>query len=357
MDNITANKIRDVLSQNENIAIAVGKNPTLDAMGSALALYLALKNFGKNISIACPTEPLVEISSLVGINEVKKNLEQEGGDLTVSFPYQDGEIEKVSYTLEDGFLNIIVKAGSDGLSFREKDVIYKRSGATPTLLFVVGTSRISDLGNLFNPEALKNTTIVNIDNKPDNQGFGDIVVVSPRFSSVSEVIANVINLLEINLDIDIAQNLLSGISFATDNFQDAKTSFLAFEMAAILMKKGAIREQMTGNKYFTEEDDFSASPFKPNLQNQNTRPLDFTNFTNRQFPKKQMPFPRKPQQSFQRQSQQQPKISQSGNQGGRPQPQQSQSQQHQQQPKKDDNQEAPSDWLTPKIYKGSSSIE
>jgi c-di-AMP phosphodiesterase-like protein len=34
---------------------------------------------------------------------------------------------------------------------------------------------------------------------------------------------------------------MSGISFATDNFQDIKTSALAFETAAILMKNGAIR--------------------------------------------------------------------------------------------------------------------
>lgn len=345
MDNAVLSKLKDALAQNENLGIVVGRNPKIDEMGAALAFYLALKTSGKSITITCPTDPIVEISSLVGIDEVKKNLDSEGGDLTVSFPYQEGEIEKVSYTLEDGFLNIIVKAGENGLSFNEKEILYKRSGALPTLLFVIGTPRISDLGNLFNPEVLKNTTIVNIDNKSDNQGFGDIVLVSSKFSSVSEMITDIINFLDLELDIDSSQNLLSGIAFATNNFQNQKTSSLAFEMAALLMKKGAIRTEPIKNKYFEEEDDFSVSSFKPiqNIQNQKTKPLDFTSFTNKQqFPKKQMPFPRKPQQPFQQQQQQR-----------KPQPQQ-----HQQpQPKKDDNQEAPSDWLTPKIYKGSSSIE
>jgi len=247
MDNSYTQRIQEVLQKNEQIGIVVGKNPTIDDMASGLALYLGLKAAQKNVSIASPTEPIVEVSSLVGINKVSTTLSGEGGDLVVTFPYKDREIEKVSYSLENGYLNIIVKAGEDGLSFTEKDVQYKRGGGgLPTLLFIVGTPRLSDLGGLFNPDALKDTTVVNIDNKADNQGFGDIVVVSPRSSSVSELMANLLEDLALPIDVDIAQNLLLGISFSTDNFQDSKTSATAFEMAAMLMKKGAMR--VAGNK-------------------------------------------------------------------------------------------------------------
>jgi len=60
-------------------------------------------------------------------------------------------------------------------------------------------------------------------------------------SSISEQVANLILSLNLKLDIDIAQNLMHGISFATNNFQDVKTSALAFEMVSVLMKNGAIR--------------------------------------------------------------------------------------------------------------------
>lgn len=241
MDKRIFEQIKDFLGKNQKIEIAVGKNPGIDEMAGALAFYLSLLKEGKNVTIACPTQPLVEHSSLVGIDKVKANFEGGAGDMVVSFPYREGEIEKISYTLEEGFLNIVVKPAEEGLSFSEKDVIFKRSGGYSALLFVIGTPRLSDLDKIFDPHALKDTTVVNIDNKHDNQGFGDIVLVSPGHSSISEKISDLMLSLDLPMDIDIAQNLMLGIESATDNFQDPKTSPTAFEQAAILMKKGAMR--------------------------------------------------------------------------------------------------------------------
>src|ERR1700761_7569916 len=111
MDKQTLQRLKDTIAKSNSIGIAVGQNPSIDEMGAALSLYLLLKNANKQVSIACPTDPIVEISSLVGIDRVQRNLGSGGaGDLVVSFPYKEGEIEKVSYTLENNFLNIIVKA-------------------------------------------------------------------------------------------------------------------------------------------------------------------------------------------------------------------------------------------------------
>lgn len=277
MEEKTLQKLKELIANNEKIAIAVGKNPSIDEMGAALSLYLSLKASNKNVVVACPTEPLVEVSSLVGIDKVKTIFASDGADLVVSFPYKEGEIEKVSYTLEDGDLNIIVKAGSNGLSFAEKDVRYKRGGGSSlsSLLFVIGTPRLSDLGKLFDPELLKETTVVNIDNKVDNQGFGDIVLVSPRFSSVCEQIANLINFLGLPLDIDGAQNLLSGISFATDNFQKPTTSFLAFEMAGVLLKKGAVRKPSISFKPLPQMQEIQEEDFGQDRQSQEEAPPDW----------------------------------------------------------------------------------
>ena len=143
------NKLKTLLETSENIGIAVGRDPGIDEMAGALSLYLALGSEGKKVTIASPTDPLVEVSSLVGIDRVKKGFDAEQGDLTVSFPYKEGEIEKISYTLEDGKLNILVKAGTQGLSFDENNIEYKRGAGAPKLVFVVGTPRLSDLGRVF----------------------------------------------------------------------------------------------------------------------------------------------------------------------------------------------------------------
>jgi len=241
MDNATIQRLKQEIEGSENIGIAIGKNPSMDTMASALALYLLFKNANKNVSIASPSDPLVEVSSLVGIDKVKKSIGTSDGDLTVSFPYVEGEIEKVSYTLEEGFLNIIVKATEQGLSFDEKDVQYIKGSGSVDLLFVVGTQHLSELEQIVDAQN-PNMRIINIDNKDTNEQFGDIVLVSKKLSTVSEGVADLALSLGMHIDQDTAQNLLSGITDETSNFQDSKTSSLAFEMAALLMKKGAVRE-------------------------------------------------------------------------------------------------------------------
>ncbi|HSW98034.1 MAG TPA: hypothetical protein VLF89_09480 [Candidatus Saccharimonadales bacterium] len=328
MDNQAHNKIKDLLSQHNQIGVVLSRNPQVDHAAAGLALYLALRQMGKQIVVASPTPPTVEISNLVGIDKVKNTLGTDGADLTVAFPYKDGEIEKVSYTLENGYLNIVVKAGDKGLSFQDKDIQFKRAeGKVPPLMFFVGVARLTDLGNMFNPDAFKDTTIVNIDNRPDNQGFGDVIMVSPKFSSVSEQVAHLISQIEaIEIDQDMAQNLLSGISHATNDFQEAKTSYLAFEMAGVLMRKGATRQRST-QKEEKQESNASFFPYQPQRSQsvQQQRP--------QQFPRPSFPKPFQQSQS------------------------QNQSTQTQQKPLQDNSsqpqRQAPSDWLTPKVYKGS----
>jgi hypothetical protein len=248
MDNIILEKVKELLSKNENIGIAVGQNPGVDEMGAALALYLALSSV-KNTTIISPTEPIVEVSSLVGIDKVKSSFGGgSDGDLTVSFPYREGEIEKISYTLEEGKLNILVKAGEKGLTFNEEDIEFKRAGGAPGLIFTVGVPRISDLGSAFAVEALKDSKIINIDYKPENQGYGDVPLLGRNASSVSELMANFISSLGLKMDIDISSNLLTGIMAATNNFQASNTSSLAFETVAYLMKKGAVRKTVEAKK-------------------------------------------------------------------------------------------------------------
>lgn len=339
MDSFNVEQIKDLLGKNDKIGIAIGKNPDVDQMAAALSLYLSLIQIGKSVSVACPTDPLVEVSSLVGIDKVKTSLGSIDSDLVVSFP-DTGDIEKISYTREDGSINIIVKATEKGLSFDEKDIVFKRNAGAPNVIFIIGTPRLSDLGKIFDAESLKDTTIVNIDNKSDNQGFGDVVLVSNEFSSVSESVAVLLASLGLKTDLDISSNLLSGISYATNNFQDPKTSPLAFEMAAMLMKQGAKR---TAPREAGKED--------RELQ-------DVSSFFTVKKPRESFTKPR-PGQSVQRQSQTWHASPVSpmarGDQNPTLTDQRSNTAFSKQDETKNDG-NPPDDWLAPKIYKGSTAV-
>lgn len=241
MDKTLIQKLKDTIAKSNNIGIAVGEKPSIDEMGAALSLFLLLRNANKKVSIASPSDPIVEISSLVGIDKVQKQFGGDAGDLIVSFPYEEGEIEKVSYTLENNYLNIIVKASEQGLSFDEKDIKYTRGSGTIDLLITVGAASLAELGEIFDEQKLSNVTVINIDNAANNQGFGDVVMIEKNASSISEYVADIALTLGFTIEQDAAQNLLSGIMFGTKNFQDPRTTSLAFEISAFLMKRGARR--------------------------------------------------------------------------------------------------------------------
>jgi len=356
MDNQALQQIKDTIASSQLVSIAVSQNLTIDQMAAALSLYLNLSSQGKKVTVVSPTEPIVEFSSLVGIDKVKTSSEGSGGDLVVSFPYKEGEIEKVSYTIEDGQLNIVVKAGANGLTFTEQDVLFKRGADKPDLLLTVGVQKLSDMDGIFPQDSLKDVTIINIDNSSQNEGFGTMVLVSPKFSSLSEQVADLMLNLGYEIDIDGSQNLLSGIMSATDNFQNPNTSYLAFEIASILIKRGAVR---------------SARPVpSPSTQRQfqpQTRP--------QQRPQAQAQAQALPQQNQPRQADRQDRRdairealrNQSQNRQDQPrreernnQPrQQVQPQQVREQPQEvapQSDQKPPSDWLTPKVYKGSTNV-
>jgi nanoRNase/pAp phosphatase (c-di-AMP/oligoRNAs hydrolase) len=80
------------------------------------------------------------------------------------------------------------------------------------------------------------------------------------------LMANFISSLGLKIDVDISSNLLSGIVGATDNFQSSQTSSLAFETAAFLLKKGAVRQTKEQKRDVVEDSFFTpisnASPVK-----------------------------------------------------------------------------------------------
>lgn len=342
-------RLKEIFEKDGSFAIVVGSAYTVDEMGAALSLYLILTSFGKNVAVVSTKQPLVEVSNLVGIDKVKSSYESKNGDLIVSFPYQNDEIGKVSYTLESGLLNIIVKPKENSLSFGEKDVVFKRSGEAPVVLITVGVKRLSELQALFNVEGLKDTTIVNIDKADANEGFGDVVIVGQGASSVSEQIANLLLTLNYPMDPDIAQNLMSGLIVASGNFQSPKTSSLAFEMAGILLRNGAKRESLR-----------VAPQFAPQAQSQN-QPRQFTQpRTNQAFP--QQANRQQVAQALRPDAGQVLRQVANRNASGQAVSASSAQAEFPREQKKNDvspdaPQDTPPDWLSPKIFKGSTNVE
>lgn len=243
MTNEDLQQIQSLVNGANSIVVLTHKNPSIDTMGSALALYLALSKMGKNVTIAMESQPLVEISNLVGIDQVKTTLTGKNMLLTYK-PYQLGDFEKVSYLEDPG----TVAAGDDSFKLtitprdgfvpNPQNFSFSFTGTSADLIFTVEILEPREAGNLYDPQLFTNTPIINIDNHDPNKDYGRFNLVEPDAASISEIVTFFLRAINATIDADIAGNLYQGIVSATQNFQSPKVAAATFEAAAICLRAG-----------------------------------------------------------------------------------------------------------------------
>lgn len=267
--------IKDQLKEGASIFIVFGGNVTVDHVGAALALFLTFKKAGFDALVASPSEMRAEFTYLVGLDKVGRTIGNR--NLVISFKdYQPGSVDKVSHNddVGDKFeLTIQPKSGHKAPDPSKID--YYFTGAQADLIFIIGTARFEDLGSLYESETnLFHDTPTVIINKHQNTAYGSINIVDSNASSLCELTAEVLENLGYPAEGDIASNLLSGIDFATNRFQNPVISADAFTVAGKLLASGGKRPPQRissttipgQNPLFTQN--FASTPFARALASQ-----------------------------------------------------------------------------------------
>lgn len=310
------NQARTLLENAKEVLIALPQRPTLDSVASALSLYLGLSAKGLQATVVCPDEMTVEFSHLVGVDKVTNSISSgQGKNLVISFPYQEGSIEKVSYNIENDTFNLVIEP-REGYPMVTQDAIrFGNSGGNIDLIITIGVAKLTDLGQLYNNNQglFSQKTVLNFDTDSQNMRFGRVNVIDPNVSSISELAISLFSNFGLALNADTATNLLAGMTGGTDNFNSPQTQASTYEAAAMCLRSGA--RKIMPSKVSTP----TSQPVMPTF--------------NKPFTASK-PQQQQKQRSFQPQTQPL-------------QPQQ------QPQPQKKQAQDAPPDWLKPKIYKGS----
>lgn len=237
-------QIQALVSGSQRVLVLTHKNPSVDAMASTLAIYLAMVKMGKDVTVAMESAPLVEVANLVGIDQVKSSLS--GKNLLITYkPYSVGDFEKVSYMDETGQPGSLSDSFKLTISPREgfvpdpKNFNFSFSGASADLVYAVEVLEPAELGSLYDPAALAAIPIINIDNHDPNKDYGKYNLVEPEAASISEIVTFFLRAVNAQLDADIAGNLYQGIVSATGNFQSPKVAAATFEAAALCLRSGA----------------------------------------------------------------------------------------------------------------------
>lgn len=231
-------KIEEVNS----ILITFPSTPNSDSVAASLALYLSLKQAGKNVHVISSDSPIVRDSSLVGIDKIKT--EVGGNNLVITLNVPEDRVDKVTSNTEGGHLNLIINPREGTNPITEKDIVFSYSGAVADLILVVGAADLKDVGALYEKELelFSKSPVANISNQVGN--FGTINITDPS-SSNSELVTALLKELGLNLDIDIANNLMSGIESATNGLSSPNMTADTFEALAVLYRAGARRQTPT----------------------------------------------------------------------------------------------------------------
>lgn len=231
-------QLKELINQGNRVLFACGKNAQLDSVAAILGLSSVLEDLGKAVSVVYPDEVPDSAKNLLGWEKIGKDLAK---NFVITLVSAVGNVEKVSYYIEEDNLNLVVRPHPQAPPFSRDKVKYKEGGGEYDLIFVLGSKRLSDLGKIYTDgeDVFSKAAIVNIDKQKDNSRFGKINIVYPKTSSLSEIVTRLFKSLGIKLSQEAATNLLAGITWATDSFRSPDTSAETFEAAAFCLRSGA----------------------------------------------------------------------------------------------------------------------
>lgn len=245
--------VRNLLPDVKNVLIALSSNPSVDDLAAGLALFLSLKQAGKEVSLV--TEGVIRVghTNLFGVGQILNKLpEGAGSDFTIvlsGVATPDGRIpavEKMDYFTTGQDLNLVFKV-IPGQKFEPTQITPKYGGGGFDLIFTVGAKNLGELGSMYQSKAdlFSKSHLVNIDVDGENARFGQSNIVDPSASSVSEIMGEVLSTLQFPYETDIASNIISGIFAATTNLQSPKVTGDTFGVMAEAMRRGGQKPVFT----------------------------------------------------------------------------------------------------------------
>jgi len=183
----------------ERVALLAHEHPDGDALGSALGLAHVLRGFSKQCVVACADPAPVVYAFLPGVAAVESDLGDGAFDLVVAL--DAGELSRY---------------GS----------VYERHRAF-----------------------LDQAPVVNLDHHVTSQGCGQVNIIDVASAATAEVITLMLMQLGVNISRDAAVCLLAGIITDTRSFEFSATTPRTLEVAAHLMRSGAVPAEIVKPVY------------------------------------------------------------------------------------------------------------
>lgn len=232
------------LSQSVSPLILLSESPSMDAVYASLTLYLGLSKLGKAPIIASSTKVTYPIRD---IDLIRTNTGTAGDNLVISFPYTDGSIDKVDYRIQNNTFNLIVIPRPGFPRVTQEQIAFSYTGGKADCIITLDAPSIESLGRIYAEQqaTYDQLPLINIDRHENNMQFGSVNYVIPAVASTSQLVFDVMRGVQIAVDNIMATHILAGIVAATANFTAPTTSAEVFADVTELMKLGAVRQDQS----------------------------------------------------------------------------------------------------------------
>jgi len=257
MQNTNQKNIIELIKRSNKILVLPSSPPDGDSLGSAVAIYMALRKLGKEVTVIC-ADPVPDVYDFLPNMKIVGNKFISSNDFIITIDCKKIKVDKIKSAIEDDKVNIIISP-LDG-RFSENNITFNKGEITYDLIITVDTAELQQLRGIYenNIEIFHQVPVINIDHHISNTHFGKINHVDIMSSSTTELLCPLLQELAKDtgvdlIDEDIATLLLTGIITDTGSFQNANTTPKSFEVASELIAYGARQQEIIQYIYKTKQ--------------------------------------------------------------------------------------------------------
>lgn len=267
-------KILDKIKNSTNILVTLSRNPTVDALSSALGLTLLLDKIGKHATTVFSGE----IPAALNFLEPEKTFENTVDSLRDFIISLDKEkADRLRLKTEGDFVQVLITPYKTTIS--KDDLKFEEGEFNVEFVLAIGVETRDDLDQAIaaHGRIFHNAIVATLNLNSEQDHLGNLTWQDAEESATfSEMSLNLAKMIESDakkplLDDKIATAFLTGLVAATDQFRNHKTTPNVMKISAELMAKGAnqqlIASELSASEMNLTEPIGETEPENPAAQN------------------------------------------------------------------------------------------
>lgn len=246
-------QLKHLLESGKHILLVLNSTQNIDSVCGAVAWKKWLEKQHKQVDIIADNFVLPKnLKFIKGVEEIQPQISHlQKFILKVDVTHI--KIDTLSYDIKDNWLSIYLTPKQGIIT--KNELRTAQSGLKYDLIITINAQDLESLGKIFfnNTDLFYKVPIINFDNHPGNEHFGQVNFVELTTTSISETIFKTMaQLAQSHIDADIATALLTGMISQTQSFKTTNVTPHTLNTASELMNLGADREKIVKHLYRTK---------------------------------------------------------------------------------------------------------